>query len=655
MIGFLAASLLALAAGGAPTPPAAAFPHTASLVAPAGRPTLEELWAAQARAEAAGDTENAQRLFREIRRLRIERNVGSADTIGLGLVARAAARLDAGQREGAEEAFRSAVGLAPGLPDGYYGLARALLMKGPLGVVPSAQATLAGLLAFLPTARGSVQATNLLAVAGVLAGLGLAWGLALALLVRHGGLLRHDLEEFLGPAHGPSGSLALLLLLLLLPVATFQGWGWLPLWWLALLFAYFSLSEKAVAGLVLLASVAVGPGTAELEARLRTARNPLFWAAMSTVEGDPDRRATALLQAAAKADPGDKDLQYLLGAAWRRSGRYDEATELYRGMLDADPHDTIARNNLANLEFARGQFDSAAARYRLGTQGGGAPEVVATSFYNLSLAHLQKFDYQAYNEAKSNADRLARGVVSEYDRWKYDSGDYAVVDLGLTREQAWEKFAGRAEGAAARNVLAGGRQEPRPWIPTVSLASRFTASPLVFGALAFLLGRWRGPKAFTLHCSRCGTAFCRHCHLGQVVGSLCSQCYHLFVVRDGVSGPARNRKMLEVQAADTRRGYVFRVLSVLFPGAGQVYAGRMLLGLPLLGLWSFTIAAAVASRRLPFGDVASGLTPPWFALAELVALLALWGVANRLRPGFEIALPTRRPGAVRRTRAAEGR
>jgi Tfp pilus assembly protein PilF len=442
---------------------------------------------------------------------------------------------------------------------------------------------------------------------------------------------------------------------MLVPVATFQGWGWLPLWWLAVLFAYLSLAERVFAVLVVVAAVAVGPGMAELDSRLQTARNPLFWAAMATVEGEPDNRAAALLQATARADPGDRDLSYLLATAWRRTGRYDDAEDLYRRMLEADPQDAIARNNLANLEFARGQFDSAAARYRRGTETGGSPEVVATSFYNLSLAHLQKFDYQAYNEAKSNADRLARGLVIDYDRWKYDSGDYAVVDLGLSREQAWEKFAGRTEGVAVRNVLGGARREEQPWARTAALLARFTASPLVFAGVVLLLGRWRGPKAFTLHCSRCGTAFCRQCHLGQVVSGLCSQCYHLFVVRDGVSGPARNRKMLDVQAAGGRRRRVFRALSLVFPGAGQIYAGRTILGVLLLLLWCAAIAVAVASLRLPFGDVASRVTPPWFVLSEGLGLLAVWATANRLVPDFEVTLPARRPAAPRRARASEGR
>ena len=642
----LALGLLLLLApqAGVGTAPAGAPPP-----APVAEATFEDLWSGFVRADAAGDAEGRERTLREIRRVRMERNIPSLDGLGLGLVERGVARLDAGQREEAEDAFRAAVALAPGLPDAHAGLAVALLKKGPLGIVPSVEATVAGVSSFLPTGRGALRAADLATVAALLAAFGIAWAAGAALLLRRGGLLLHDVEEWLGPAHGRTASLALFLLLLLLPVATFQGWGWLPLWALALLFAYLDWRERALAGLLLAAALAVSPAVASLDARLRTARNPLFHAALAAVESLPDGAAITRLEDAVRGDPEDRDLVYLLGAALRRAGRYGEASELYRQVLAKDPADAVARNNLANIEFVRGGYDSARARYRAGTQAGAVPEVAATSYYNLSLVHLQKFEYQAYNEAKSNADRLAPGLVADYDRWRYDSRDYAVVDLGLSREDVADKFAGAETGVALRNVAAGARPAPRRAGLVASLANPFAAAVALFALVAFVVGRWRGPKAFTVHCARCGTAFCRFCHLGQVSGGLCSQCFHLFVVRDGVSGPVRNRKMAEVQRAEGRRNLVFRVLSVLSPGAGQVYGGWALRGAALLAAWYGVLGLLAASRIVSLPEVPRRLSPPWLAVAPGLVLLAVWAVANRFRPEREVELPAR---PARRARAA---
>jgi tetratricopeptide (TPR) repeat protein len=639
----IALGLLLLAQPGEKTAPAAT-PLSAE-------PSLEQLWSGFVRADAAGDEEGRARTLREIRRVRMERNIPSLDPVGLGLVEQGLVRLDAGERDRAEDLFRAAVDLAPGLPDAHAGLSLALLRKGPLGVVPSIQEAVSGVSSFVPTGRGSLRAADLATVAGLLAALGMLWAVAAALLLRHGGLLFHDLEEWLGPAQSRSAALALFLLLLLLPVTTFQGWSWLPLWGLALLFAYLDWREKALALVLLAATLAVGPAAASLEARLRTARNPLFDASLAAVESAPGKTAIARLEEAARRDPDDRDLVYLLGAALKRAGRYGDASELYRQALARDPSDAVSRNNLANIEFARGGYESARARYRAGTQGAVAPEVAATSYYNLSLVHLQKFEYQAYGEAKSNADRLAPGLVADYDRWRYDTRDYAVVDLGLSLDAVRDKFAGAETGVAVRNVVSGGRRDEDGRALAVSLANRFAAFVAVSALVALLVARWRGPKAFTVHCGRCGAPFCRFCHLGQVSGGLCSQCYHMFVVRDGVSGPARSRKVAEVQEAERRRGRLFRVLSVLSPGAGQVYGGWTIRGAVLLAVWYGVVSLLAARRLTPFADVPGRLSPPWAWVGAGIALLAIWGVANRFRPGWEVELPAR---PVRRARAAAG-
>jgi tetratricopeptide (TPR) repeat protein len=644
---------LARAAGALALALAAAAGPALAADAPPAPASFEDLSVALARAEDAGDTASAERLLREIRRVRLERNVASHETLGLALVGRAFERLSAGDRAGAEERFRTAVAIAPALPDGHFGLARTLLSRGALGVVPSIGATLDGVSAFLGTARGSLNARGLLSLAWLALGFALSWAIGVALLLRRGGLLRHDIEEWLGPARARALGAAVFLAAVLLPAIAFQGWAWLPLWWLAVLFVYMGRAERVLVVALAAGTLTIGPALSSLQFRLRTAENPLYWAALSAVEGAPDAIEVARLAEVAREDAQDRDLSYLLGTALKRAGRYDEAAEVYRRVLAADPSDPVARNNLANLEFVRGAYDGALARYKAAAQAGGTPAVAATSWYNLSLAHLQKFDYQAYNEARSSAERLASGLVAGYDRWKYDTGDYAVVDLGLSRDQVWAKFAGTSSGVAVRNVFAGAPPLPQAGTLVAALWNRFAAALPVLALAAFAVARRRGEKAFTMHCGRCGTPFCRSCHLGQMTGGLCSQCYHIFVVRDGVSGPARNRKMGEVQQAEARRSRVFRVLSVIAPGAGHVYAGSTLLGVALLVVWWSTLSLYGVSRVLPVTEVPRALQPPWPTVAAGLVLLVVWALANRLQPEFVSELPARRAGA-RRARVAQG-
>ncbi len=611
---------------------------------PPGGTSFEALFGVYKAAVARGDAEGRANALREIRRLRVERNIESLEAIALARLAEGVEHLAEGRPEPAEAAFRDAISLDPYLPDGHFALAKTEFKKGPLGVLTGAKHTVTGTVARFTTARGAHDLFTVVVPIFLLALFVTAFIVSIAIVLRHGTLLRHDLEEALGPERR-SLALAIFVAVLLLPVLTFQGYGWLPLWWMALLFVYASGVERVVAITILLACVGVGPLVKSLETRLVTKQNALFRASLLALEGGPDSRAVTDLEQGTRRDPGDRDLLYLLAAQYKKSGRYEDAAGLYREILRSKPDDILALNNLANLEFAAGEFQAAIARYKQGMGGSLAPERAATLHYNLSLAHLQRFEYQPAQEARSQADRLASGLIRTFDeRWKYEKGDYAVVDLGLDADEVWAKFRGKTEGVAAKNVVGRDLAPESAGETTRSMLNRFAAFPLVFAAAIFGVRRWRGPKMFTMRCIKCGTPFCRRCHLGAVAGGLCTQCHHLFVVRDGVSGPARNQKLLEVQKEDERRERIFRVLSLVAPGAGHVYAQRTLLGLLFVFLWALILASALlAGNMIPVTETSSAITTPWALWVGGALLLAIYIVANRARPDFEVwAMPTRR-------------
>jgi Tfp pilus assembly protein PilF len=606
---------------------------------PAGN-SFDALWVAYRRADQRGDTEAQQAALREIRRLRTERNIRSLEPIALARVAQGLERLEAGERDKAEESFRNALSLDPYLPDAHFALARAALKEGPVGIVGALKHSASGLTAHLPTIQGRHQLVSLVVPVALLSLLVVACVMALAMLSRHGGLLLHDLEETMGAPRGATVPRALCALLLLLPAVTFQGWAWVPLWMLGLLFIYLDGKEKLVVGALLLAALAVGPLTKMLEARALAQRNPLFLAGVESLEGGPDARATSILEEASRTNPDDLDLVYLLAAQYRKAGRYEDAAALYRDILRREPGASFALNNLANLEYAGGEFQAAIARYKLGIEGAPAPPIGATFYYNLSLAHLQLFQYQPAQEARSQADRLDGALVRSYDAaWKYDKGDYAVVDLAATDDELWAKFLGRTEGVALENIAGQGVAATPPRVIAEGLLNRVSVFLGVFAVVVLVLSRWRGPRMFTRRCVKCGTPFCKRCQLGAS-GGLCTQCHHLFIVRDGVSGPARNQKLLEVQEEEGRRDRVFRVLSLALPGAGQLYTQSPLLGVILVAVWAAVLSLlVVAAGLVPLTDAPSDLMPPWGLGVAAVLLLVVYFAANRLRPDVEIAMP----------------
>jgi len=614
--------------------------------------SFESLWAAYTRADRAGDAQNARRVFQEIRRLRVERNIEGLPVLGLALVGQGKERLKNGERDRAEELFRSAIALAPRLADGHFAVATVAASRGAAGPVQAARQTLAGMAVPLSTAEGRLRLSGLLAPVVFLAAFLSTSVFALAMLLRHGTLLLYDLRETLGPGRSRSVGLAFFTAFLLLPVATFQGWGWLPFWWLAVLFFYLRIMEKVVALVLVLGAVAIGPLVDWMDGKVEVARNPLFWASVSAVENGADGRSTAQLEGAFKRDPGDRDLLILLAAAYRKAGRYEDVTGLYRDALRADPQLGIAMNNLANLDFARGDFAAAIGRYKQAIEATPTRPALATHYYNLSLAHLQRFEMQPADEALSQAKRIDGGLIARYDsHWKYDNGNYAVVDLGLDVDQVLEKFDGRAEGVARKNVFRAGTTAVEGATVARSALTRFAGFLGVFAVVALGLWLWRGRSLSTQRCLKCGAAFDRRSDRNAAAVGLCTQCYHLFVVRDGISAPARNKKLLEVQGEEERRSRIFRVLSILSPGAGQLYGQKTLLGLGLTLLWYTTLSALLLASRHPLTDAPAALARPWGLGAAAAMVAVLFFVANRVGPDFDVLVPVRR-GAPRRGRAS---
>lgn len=607
--------------------------------------SFDGLWARYRSATQAGDAERAAGLFQEIQRLRVERNIPSLDDLALAFVGTGLEGVRGGNAAAARADFRKAIRLDPNLPDPRLALAR---LEGP---VAGLRAAVAGLTARLSTARGHQDFLYLMLAVGLLTALATGTVVALVLALGSGPLLRHDLEEAVG-SHRRSLALGLYVFALLLPLITFQGYAWLPLWWMALLFVYLGRSERILVGILLTAAVLVGGVVAAVQPVLLAEQNPLLRASFGALERGPDARATALLESAAAAHPDDHDLVYLLGLEYRKAGRYAEAEALYRRRIGANPKDAVALNNLGNLQFSKGDYAAAAARYTQAAEAGTNPRYRGIAYYNLSIAQLQRFEFEPAKDTRSKADALAGRLTSEYERtWKFEKEGSVVptvVDLGLTADEIWAKYDGAPQGVAREN-LAGTEPASLP-VATFArgLVSRFAGFLVVFALALVALSRWRGARMFTVRCLKCGTPFCKLCHLGTLSAGLCTQCHHLYVVRDGVSGPARQRKLIEVHAEEARRKRMFHILSLLSPGAGHVYARKTIAGLILVVVWYGLLSALLlADRLLPLTQASGAVASRWpLALAALL-LAAVYLAANLLTPSFEVIVTLPRRGAAR--------
>jgi len=587
------------------------------------QPTLsfDKVWANYRNAAAAGDAQQSARALARLKELRVERNVYGLYDIGLAFSYQGAILLDKGDLPQAEEQFRQAIAVDPTLPLARFGLARVALASGGVGIFRYLGFTVDGWLATLRSLGTSDYAranffglvtVGFFLVAAVFGGI---------LIYRYGVLLEHELAERLEERLGRPTVRALAVGLLLLPLMITFGFGWLPFYWMVVTFAYQSRAEKAVslAALALLLLV-VSPLSGFQRLWARTQVNPIFRAAMSSLHGSFDTADARVLEMAVTQSPEDLDLKRLLAIQYKNLGDYDRAQSVYREILAKQPDDLAAHINSGNIYFAIGDYDGAEIEYRTAIE---AHPRSALALYNKSLAHAEKFQFREREEARAKADGLDRGLAGSV-AWLEVPGvtpgseaSRRVADVKPGPDEILAKFFGLEQGVEDRPVSIWGAALTRGG------GLRLAIGALLFGALLGGLHYGFPSRPQTMRCWKCGSPFCGRCQIGTGRRGLCTQCYHLFVVKDGVSAAARNQKHAEVQDASRFRDKLFRILSLVAPGAGHLAEDRPLVGVLLLTVWvAGWLFIIGGGGTYPLTDDLIGLRSPYPSYLLVGALLA---------------------------------
>ncbi|MGH9463138.1 MAG: tetratricopeptide repeat protein, partial [Vicinamibacteria bacterium] len=509
--------------------------------------SFDQLWWRYLEAESEGQTELRDRILVEIARLRVERNAFQLHDIALAFTFRGGALLERGDLAGAKASFETATRLDPSLPTPFFGLARVASRSGSFWPTASLPFVVQGYLAPLGSFWSGYYARLDLLLIVVLALLVVFGIFATAMLYRYAVLLNHDLEERLAPQIGFSGVKALTCLILLLPLIVTVGFAWLIPYWLALTFAHQGRSERALSLLALVFFLALGPVLELQNLWAKTVVNPVFRAAISSEVGTFDATDVAVLQTALQQHPNDRDLKLILAIQYKNLGDYEMSASVYREMLAEDATDVAAQTNLGNVYFAQRDWQGAILQY---TNAIAEHPDFALAHYNKSLAHGESFEFSERERARAQADNLDGRAVAAFE--ERTGEQRAVADVRLGTDYVLAKFFGLSESF---------HPSPPPSIRETILSSErvvgFAAGAVLFGVLIVLLGLVFGDRGGTQRCARCRSPFCGRCQIGTGRRGLCTQCYHLFIVKDGVSAGARNEKIAQVGQAVRTRGVVF--------------------------------------------------------------------------------------------------
>jgi tetratricopeptide (TPR) repeat protein len=579
------------------------------------REVLADLWFKQRALLRRGEaTEAARQVEAALDFMRREGLRGAPEIAG-AFLKEARDRLSEGDYRRAQENFRLAASFDPALAAARVGLALALL-RGDRDLRGASRELWAALKAGLGDA-GSIyqQAGNGLLIAY----LALCFGTAAALFLiclKSAPSFFHDLKERFPAVLTDESSHLAGWGILALPVLLLGPVVWLLTAWAALFYPYLRRVERLIALLALFILFGAGPVGCLLEWIAGTAVDPGARALIRSTGGGCDLQDEQALQRLAAGHPDEAMFPFLLASIHRIAGRFDEAMRMYRRVLEIDPHHARAMVNLANLHALRQEFAIAQNLYR---KAGEADAALAIAHYNSHLAHLEVFHLESADQELKAARRIDDALVTELlAQGNEGRARRMPSDIGYAPKEIWRRAFTLRLDEGFRSAWARALKAP---------ATLAGGAGLVLALL--LPGLGIAPRAAPARrCRRCGRAFCRHCQVATKYPDHCSQCMHLFILRDGLAPNVKSRKMEEVVRHRRRVWIGERVLSLALPGGGHVMGGRPGLGALLLVVWFGAWLGLLLRGQLLVssqGIAATGLLP---AVAPGMAAMLAWLLGN---------------------------
>jgi len=442
----------------------------------------------------------------------------------------------------------------------------------------------------------------------------LLWGWALALALRYRRVLRYLWEEPLAKRGLGSFPMALIgAFLLAFPIILGFDPSVAALLWIWLLAPYFRTHEAKATYLVIALQL-VHPALAMLEPKAQQIPEP------SIVALQVQPQVRGLDEGVIRLLP-PQDKAFLQG--WEQLSAHDwtAAEATFSALVGKHPNQAEVINNLGVARFQQGKQDESEQNFEDAFRlSQASPQIML----NQSVIAFKKLDSPTGIAKQEEARRVAPDVYEGLKNASQSGTDQRAFALPLPDSPL------RSEALKAARV-GGTPVVQRPQTPILVFGVML---PLV-ALIAYMLRLARSIKqAHATQCVRCGEPF----HTTDSPDfEVCSKCHHLFVLKDGLHGENRKRKVEEVAAFQGSQRWIHRALVVLVPGSDLCFLGDTRQGFVELLFLSFALGVVFAtgrSVRYP-GEILADPSSTWLPLG-LILLAVLF-----LRSWFKL-LPRRR-------------
>lgn len=433
----------------------------------------------------------------------------------------------------------------------------------------------------------------------------------LGLFLRHFRRIFHDFQEVASRPFGHRAAKPIAVVLVALPLFLTLGPTWLLLYWSGLAFAYSTRRERVVLVFSLVSLGLLPALVGELARENLVRRAPLYRGAVDLVERREDASVEDTLLAAATTHSEDPDAWLLLGMYAERAGDHPRAVLAYGRAIQANPKESRAFVNRGNVRFAEGDFVEAIGDYE---EAARIAPGAAESFYNLSVARAEIYDFKGQEAARARALQVSSRSVNA---WSSNPPLTRVVPSPYPVARARMRVrAAMAQTADPAGDLAALVRSPwflAPW------------GALLFG---WVFGAVRSRRGTATECARCGRAFCRLCKRYGGPAILCGRCVRLAGRKESVSEEAREEDRRETTSRRRRRRAIVLAATLFAPGVHRFFGNRPLVAAASLVAFFLALALAIgAPGMFELRPLAPRSAAVPGQLAAAAVAFVLWAVA----------------------------
>ena len=133
-------------------------------------------------------------------------------------------------------------------------------------------------------------------------------------------------------------------------------------------------------------------------------------------------------------------------------------------------------------------------------------------------------------------------------------------------------------------------------------------------------------KHMAYKCKRCGIILCEKCEKRILWGRMCLRCYQSLIKLDELDAKERISRLLTVYKYQKRTRYIIKLISLVLPGTGQIYAGSFLNG--LLFLWLFLFFLFIPFTNTLFVPEISSFSHIWLSVIALILMGVVYIACN---------------------------